>query len=109
MDPQILNVLAQLGPWGLAVAALYLWWRSRNPAPPAPTPSPTPGPEPVPTPSQTPILDALLELLRKKLLRQATTPTFEAKSATEAKPTPADIDEDTATELLKLIQGNGSK
>lgn len=96
---QLLALLAGQGPLGVAIGVgamlLVQWLRSKYPNLPSPTPTPTPSPTPTPLPSDTPLLDALLTLLKQKLTRQS----VESTAAPHVK----DIDETTANELLNLI------
>lgn len=91
--------LAALGPWGIligaviAIAGRYL----RDRMGPAPV-SPDPKPSPAPAPSSTPILDAILQILRAKL-----SPSAPVQSL--APPEPADLSHDDAAELLLKLCG----
>lgn len=98
MDP--LASLSALGPWGVLVgvavtlAAQFL--RNRLPSGPAPVPPPSPAP----APHGTPVLDALLALLRARF----TAPAQSATVTTTAAPV-ADLDHETAADVLsKLFQ-----
>lgn len=103
----LLPLLAQLGPWGLAAAAAIMWLRARNGGPLLPVPKPNPAPQPdplgptVPAPllpapdsGGTPLLDALLFALRRRL---APVQKFEHK------PDGNDIDPATAAELIQKL------
>ena len=77
MDLTALNAwLAGLGPWGIAlgaaltIAAKILRDRMSKQPQPAPAPAPAPAPQPQPAPSDTPLLDALLQVLRLRLTKR---------------------------------------
>lgn len=105
----LLPVLAQLGPWGLAAAAAIMWLRARNGGKLIPTPAPNPAPvdptvpsplqpaplQPAPNSGGTPLLDALLFALRKRLAP--------AQQKFEHRPDGDDIDPATAAELIQKL------
>lgn len=89
MLDQLPTLLAGLGPWGIAIGVgltFFVQWiqARRNPKPASPD-SPT-----VPVPSGTPVLDAILDALRRRMTRPAHT--FEAFTQ--------DIDPETAIKIL---------
>lgn len=93
--------LSSLGPYG-ALAAFGLGALAKiiharmqaAPVAPSPGPAPAPVPVPVPAPSSTPIIDAILNLVRSRFTKPAT------PSPAAPAPVVADIDHATAAELL---------
>lgn len=66
---QLPALLAGLGPWGIVIGVgvtlLAQWLRNRV-SPSNPSPQPGPLPQPRPGPSETPLLDALLSILKNR-------------------------------------------
>lgn len=91
---QLIPLLAGFGPWGILAGAgltlLVQWVKRRQ----NPTPTPAPGPAPV-NPTDTPVLDALLAILRKRLVPPAA-PKADAIA-------PADIDHETVAKVLGAL------
>lgn len=100
----LLLMLNGLGPWGILIGAVLTigvqWLRNRNPQP-APAPIDPNSPTPTPEPSKTPLLDALLSLLKLTLLKKATTAPAKFEAVAEA--TTDDIDHETVDKWLKVI------
>jgi hypothetical protein len=109
-----LNALLASGNWwaiavGIGLTLASQWAKSR--IAPSPTPGPNqPGPVPAPAPNGTPILDALLELLKKRMLAgSGGFETMSPMSYGSAPPTTGDIDQAAATKLLSLMQSPSAK
>lgn len=94
------TALAGLGPWGIligaGIAVAVQWFRNRNAQP---TPGPNPGPQPAPN-GGTPLLDALLNLIKLRLLKKVQPVSYGAAAPTP----PADVDDATIEAMLRAMQ-----
>jgi hypothetical protein len=108
---QLLPFLSALGPWGVLAGAVatIIVQRLRDRFAPKPAPGPVdpadpkdPTPAPV-EPSKTPLLDAVLNLIRLKLLKKVAEKNGGFEAVAPIKPASADIDVEDAQDALNSI------
>ena len=95
--------------WLIAIGigiTLLMQWAKQKFAPANPNnPTPTPGPTPAPTPGGSPILDALLDLLKKRLLANAAPVSFGEGPVAPSAPR-VSADHQAAEKLLQLLRAS---